>query len=104
MALAYPKAMLGDLLYPEEPSLDNEKCHHFLSANIIAVGVRAVQCGEDGINVNPVSRDKVGEVTSFIGPTSVGARDKHLSHIELFFTSGKDTQNVIAKYKLEQII
>ncbi|XP_043387564.1 1-phosphatidylinositol 4,5-bisphosphate phosphodiesterase eta-2 isoform X4 [Chelonia mydas] len=48
MALAYPKAMLGDLLYPEEPSLDNEKCHHFLSANIIAVVERCMSCMQAG--------------------------------------------------------
>ncbi|CAM4576734.1 unnamed protein product [Lepidochelys kempii] len=48
MALAYPKAMLGDLLHPEEPSLDNEKCHHFLSANIIAVVERCMSCMQAG--------------------------------------------------------
>ncbi|KAH1175740.1 hypothetical protein KIL84_022265, partial [Mauremys mutica] len=48
MALASPKAMLGDLLQPEEPPLDNENCHHFLSANIIAVVERCMSSMQAG--------------------------------------------------------
>ncbi|EMP35703.1 hypothetical protein UY3_07110 [Chelonia mydas] len=38
-------------------------------------------------------RDKVNEVISFIGPTSVDEREKLLSHTELFFRSGKDVSD-----------
>ncbi len=33
----------------------------------------------------------MGEVISFIGPTSVGEKDKLSSYTEQFFRSGKDT-------------
>ncbi|KAM7139242.1 1-phosphatidylinositol 4,5-bisphosphate phosphodiesterase eta-2 [Macrochelys suwanniensis] len=48
MALASPNAMLGDLLQAEEPPLDNENCHHFLSANIIAVVERCMSSMQAG--------------------------------------------------------
>ncbi|XP_008165414.3 1-phosphatidylinositol 4,5-bisphosphate phosphodiesterase eta-2 isoform X1 [Chrysemys picta bellii] len=48
MALASPKAMLGDLLQQEESPFDNENCHHFLSANIIAVVERCMSSMQAG--------------------------------------------------------
>ncbi|KAG6936323.1 phospholipase C eta 2 [Chelydra serpentina] len=48
MALASPNAMLGDLLQADEPPLDNENCHHFLSANIIAVVERCMSSMQAG--------------------------------------------------------
>ncbi|EMP31159.1 hypothetical protein UY3_11711 [Chelonia mydas] len=48
--------------------------------------------------------EKVGEVTSFIGSTSVGERDKLSSHTELFFSSEKGASSFTAKCKVEQIV
>lgn len=46
----------------------------------------------------------VGEVISFIGHASVGERDPLSSYTELCFGSGKDTKNVTATYKVQQIV
>ncbi|XP_050793213.1 beta-1,3-glucosyltransferase isoform X3 [Gopherus flavomarginatus] len=43
--------------------------------------------------------DRVDEVISFTGPTSVDGRDKLSSFIELFLRSGKSKQSVQDKYK-----
>nr|XP_009669968.1 PREDICTED: 1-phosphatidylinositol 4,5-bisphosphate phosphodiesterase eta-2 [Struthio camelus australis] len=48
MALTSPNSTVGDLVQREELMLHDENCHHFLSANIITVVERCMNCMQAG--------------------------------------------------------